>query len=444
MKDKDLGVRVARLRRAAGLSQAELAGPKLSPSYISLLEAGKRTPSGDVVQYLADRLGCEVTDLLGAEARAGAGEIDLELKYAEMTALNGRPEAALADYERIQATIDRDEQPALWLAAETGIAQSLERVGRLEEAVVRYEVLRTASERSRDFVAGLPVTVALCRCYRELGDLSHAVTIAEDAVAEVERLNLAPTRPGIELLSTLVGLHCERGDLHRASYLAARAIEKADQVSDRKALGAVLWNASVAMHRNGRTADAVELIERALAIYSEGDDIRALARLRNAYAAVLLEFDEPDITLAEGLLRQSANALSDVGSDVDRAYCETAMARVKLRSGDPEAAVRHAEGALGLLGPLHRLQSARTLLVLAAARLSQGDHAAAREAYERSALMLEASAAGRQAAAAWAELAEIMEATGQPERAIWAYRQGMRCLGQQGRILPAGSLLPRA
>ncbi|WP_457032274.1 helix-turn-helix domain-containing protein [Kitasatospora sp. P5_F3] len=443
MKDKALGVRVAQLRRAAGLSQAELAGPKLSPSYVSLLEAGKRTPSTDVVQYLATRLDCEVGELLGPEAQTGPKDLELELKYAEMTALNGEPEAALASYERVQDTIDREEQPALWLAAETGIANSLERLGRLEEAVARFEGLRAASARSRDLVAGLPVVVALCRCYRELGDLSHAIAIAEEAMEKLERVNLAPTRLGVELLSTLVGLHCERGDLHRASYLASRAIEKANQVSDRKALGAALWNASVAMHRNGQTADAIELIKQALAIYSEGDDIRALARLRNAYAAVLLEFEEPDIELAEGLLTQSASALSDVGSDIDVAYCETALARVNLRSGDLESSIEHAERALGLLGPLHRLQSARTLLVLAAARLSQGNHAEARDAYERSALMLEASAAGRQAAGAWAELAEIMEATGQSERAIWAYRQGMRCLGQQGRILPAGSLLPR-
>jgi transcriptional regulator with XRE-family HTH domain len=444
VKDKALGARVAQLRRAAGLSQAELAGSKLSPSYISLLEAGKRIPSADVLQYLAERLDCEVTDLPGMEQQVDVKDIELELKYAEMTALNGSPEAALAAYRRIQDTVDRKEQRALWLTAEAGIANMLERLGRLEEAVAHYEGLRTASTRAQDFTAGLPVVVALCRCYRELGDLSHAIAIAEETAAELERLDLAPTTLGIELLSTLVGLHCERGDLHRASYLAERAIEKAGQVSDRKALGAALWNASVAMHRNGRTADAIALIEQALAIYSEGDDLRALARLRNAYAAVLLEFEEPDTALAERLLTQSVGDLSDVGSDIDIAYAETALARVNLRSGDLAASVGHAEKALGLLGPLHRLQSARTLLVLAAARLSQGDQAAAKEAYERSALMLEASEAGRQAAAAWADLAEILEATGQPERAIWAYRQGMRCMGQQGRMLPTGGLLNRS
>ncbi|MER8187557.1 helix-turn-helix domain-containing protein [Kitasatospora sp. NPDC094015] len=440
MSDKALGIRAAQLRRAAGLSQAELAGTKLSPSYISLLEAGKRTPSLDVVQYLAARLGCEPAELLGTEPEAGTEDLELELRYAEMTALNGEPEAALAAYEQVQGTVDREERPALWLAAESGIAHTLERLGRLEEAVARFEGLRTAAARSPDFVAGLPIVVALCRCYRELGDLSHAIAVAEEAVEELDRLDLAPTRLGVELLSTLVGIHCERGDLHRAGYLAAKAIEQAGRVSDRKALGAALWNASVTMHRSGRTADAIGLIEQALAIYAEGDDARALARLRNAYAAVLLEFEEPDVALAERLLTQSASALSDVGSDIDVAYCETALARVALRSRRPEDCVEHAERALGLLGPGHRLQSARTLLVLAAARIFQGEHTAAREAYERSALMLEASEAGRQAASAWAELAEILEASGQPERAIWAYRQGMRCMGQQSRILPKVSV----
>ena len=54
----EFGERLRQLRRAAGLSQTQLAGEDLSPSYVSLLETGKRQPSPDVVQTLALRLGC--------------------------------------------------------------------------------------------------------------------------------------------------------------------------------------------------------------------------------------------------------------------------------------------------------------------------------------------------------------------------------------------------
>ncbi|WTL69982.1 helix-turn-helix transcriptional regulator (plasmid) [Streptosporangium sp. NBC_01495] len=52
-----LGQRVRYLRRRWGMSQAELAGTELSDSYVSLIETGKRVPTREVIQLLADRLG---------------------------------------------------------------------------------------------------------------------------------------------------------------------------------------------------------------------------------------------------------------------------------------------------------------------------------------------------------------------------------------------------
>ncbi|GAA2628255.1 hypothetical protein GCM10010307_17960 [Streptomyces vastus] len=53
----EFGRRMRELRRHAGMSQADLAGPELSASYVSLLESGKRVPSPEVVAALAERLG---------------------------------------------------------------------------------------------------------------------------------------------------------------------------------------------------------------------------------------------------------------------------------------------------------------------------------------------------------------------------------------------------
>ncbi|MFI9275840.1 helix-turn-helix domain-containing protein [Kitasatospora sp. NPDC052896] len=430
-----LGSRIRQLRRAAGMSQADLAGGDLSSSYVSLLEAGKRNPSSAVLEQLAERLSCDPANLLSFVERAQTGDLEVELHYAEMTLRTGDAAGALRAYQELQGKAAASGEQEIAEAAELGVAKALEHSGQLEEAVVRYEALRTAARQASSRSSQLAVVVALCRCYRELGDLSYAIDLAETTLAQVQDLNLAPTVVGMELVSTLVGLHYERGDLHRAAYLASVGIEQAKEVSDPKALGAVYWNASVAAHSNGRSGDALMLIRRALAIYSEGDNHRALARLRNAYAAVLLQTDAPDVDTAKGLLRQSADVLASQGSSVDIAYCETAMARAELLSGHPEAAIGHARRALDLLGPKHRLETARTLLVLAAAHLEQGDEEAARLAYERGALTLEASEAGRQAAFAWAELAEVLERSGQEERAVWAYRQGMRCMGRRGSLV---------
>jgi tetratricopeptide (TPR) repeat protein len=346
-----------------------------------------------------------------------------------MALKNGDRETALSSFRSVQEKAPKAEHPDIWYRAESGVARCLELSGRLEEAVEHYEGLRRDSLRFPDRVSSLAHVVPLCRCYRELGDLSHAIGLAESALNELDALGIPPTLHCVEIASTLVGLYYERGDLSRAAYLASQTIERAQGIEDRRALGAVYWNASVVMSQQGRRADALLLIERALAIYSEGDDERALARLRNAYAGLLLKADQPDARTAKKLLDQAAQSLAKSGNNVDLAYCETSMARAHLVLGDLDAAVERATHALELLGPQHRLQSARALTALAAAHLARGDQKEAQAACERGALMLEASEAGRQAGLAWGELAEMLEECGEYERALHAYREGMRCMG---------------
>src|SRR5918912_1422768 len=78
------GERLKTLRRAAGLSQTELAGDGISPSYVSLLEAGRRTPSPAVAALLAAKLGCSTNELLDGEPSEHERRIQLELAYAEL------------------------------------------------------------------------------------------------------------------------------------------------------------------------------------------------------------------------------------------------------------------------------------------------------------------------------------------------------------------------
>ena len=64
-----LGGNIARLRRAAGMSQEELAARAgLSQSFVSNLERGRRrSAQAEAVQALARALGVTVEELLGGD-----------------------------------------------------------------------------------------------------------------------------------------------------------------------------------------------------------------------------------------------------------------------------------------------------------------------------------------------------------------------------------------
>lgn len=58
-----IGDRIKEIRLWLGISQRQLAGTKLTRSYISIIEAGKANPSDIILQYIAEKLGVTVCDL---------------------------------------------------------------------------------------------------------------------------------------------------------------------------------------------------------------------------------------------------------------------------------------------------------------------------------------------------------------------------------------------
>src|ERR671926_1007557 len=100
--------RLKALRRSAGLSQTELAGDGISPSYVSLLESGRRTPSPGVAALLAAKLGCSVSQLLEGEPSERERRMQLELAYAELAL---RHEGSVDAIGRLSTLLAEEDLP---------------------------------------------------------------------------------------------------------------------------------------------------------------------------------------------------------------------------------------------------------------------------------------------------------------------------------------------
>src|SRR3569833_2505938 len=83
-----------------GLSQAQLALPELSDSYVSLIESGKRIPTPDVVRLLARKLGCSASYLASGIDEEAQDRMRETLEYAEIALQNGDNLASLPEYAR--------------------------------------------------------------------------------------------------------------------------------------------------------------------------------------------------------------------------------------------------------------------------------------------------------------------------------------------------------
>ena len=394
------GERLRRLRREAGLTQRQLAGSDLHPSYVSLLEAGHRTPTADVLAVLAARLGVSTRDLSGD----GVPGLEAPLALAEAALGLGRPAEAVDLLSPFSAAWSSDAIVAdpLLVRAALGHATALERVGRLDDAVRVLERLRAL-------------------------DVQAPGRVGERALARLGPLTSPSVVAHVELVSTLAGAYAERGDLLRSASILDDLIARTD--GDPEAQAKACWNAAIAATERGRSADGLLLAEQGTALLSTAPDPRGQARLRITLAWVLLAQSPPDAARARAVLREALPLLRQYDGGLSLASAEAELARCELVLGRPDVARRHSTSALRRLAPEHRIERARCLAVLGSALLAAGDREAGMIALDESAQALEGAQAPRQAAVVWRSLADAHRDAGDLARAFDAAQRALAAAG---------------
>ena len=429
--DRQFGQRIRDRRREFGLSQADLAGDHLSASYVSLLEAGKRTPTREIVAALADVLDCPPDYLLHGYDAALSEKFHLGVRYAELAIRNGEAADALDQLDALLHNV-ANAPTDLVSAARRQRAQALESVGRLGDAIDELEALDAQAQADSRVEDHVQLTIDLVRCYQEAGDVSHALDLGAGVLRTISSMGLNGTDTHAELVSTVIGAYYVRGDLVTAGRLAQTALREVEQRGSKRARAAVCWNASLVAEAADDTSAAIMLAERALALYADGDDERSLARLRVAYGWLLLRTAPPQPKLARDVLLTAHTSLADVGSSTDIAYCETELARASLLLGRPKAALSYAENAAARLSGEAQIEGAYVHLVRGGALLALGLRDEAVAQYRHAASALAALDVARLAAAAWRELADAFTRLELFQDAALAYQQALSEVGVRG------------
>jgi len=432
-----LGSRVREARLALGLAQSDLAGDGLSTSYVSLIESGRRQPAGEAVRVLAERLGVDVEYLRTGVKPDDAVQDRTDLAFARLALADGRPAEALAVARGLVARAPARLSNRDAFDAELVLATAHERLGRTRDAVRVLERLRRHAEEPQADLPWLPVVVALCRCYRDAGDLARAVDLAEGALARCQRLGIQGLDAHVQLVSTVAGVYADRGDLLRASQLLDDLLEavKGQGTQER---GYAYWNAAMTAAEAGDRGEALRLIERAAALIADGNDDRNHARLKVARAWIMLNQPSPDGIAARTLLREALPQLRQHAGREAVAKAETELARAELILGRPAVAARHARKALSRLTSEQPLSTARAHAALAGTLIATGAGAAATEELARAAHLLAQAQAPRQAAALWRQLAQAHKDLGDHVAALNALESALDVVGIQVERLRPG------
>jgi transcriptional regulator with XRE-family HTH domain len=425
-----VGERIKTIRRQRGLSQAQLAHPELSDSYVSLIESGKRTPTPAVLELLAQKLDCSLTYLVNGVTAEQMEELEVGLRFAGLALENGD----LAEARRRYAELIEDKSlsglATLRQDAQYGYALASEACGDLPEAITVLNTLRESDGGAQTPERRIQIAIALCRCYREIGDFQAAVSVGEDMTG-IATASPAWNDDLIELGSTLLSVYIERGDLLRARQFASELLAAAEVLGTPRAIVAACWNAAMTAEEVGSGEEAMSLIERALAVHSENGEPRNLARLRNAYAKVLLRVRPAEALAAKELSMRALEELTaSAAGTTGIATCELNIARAEMILSRPDEAADHARRALDLAADgTSNAVLADAQLVLGQARwLQRRDEEALAElvAAEESLQRLPGT---RKTAEGWQTVAETLSRLGEDDRSVAAYKQALASVG---------------
>jgi transcriptional regulator with XRE-family HTH domain len=409
-----IGARLKRLRVARGFSQRDLSSPGVSYAYISRIEAGARTPSVKALRKLAQKLGVSVEYL---ETGRDIREIDdRELKLADAE-LQLRLEADTAPAEQkleevlAEASAAGDRVSASRAAIGLGLAAAhrgnhLDAVERLE-AALEYE--RVAPHLRPDVYTGL------AQSYAALGAADRAARLLEQCLAEVTESTPEDVTLMVRYATFLSYALTDEGEYDRASEVVHDALGRAGDSSDGYTRVRLYWSLARMAAIEGRSAEALTQIRKAIALLEATDDTLTLARGYLLSAGIDSQEGRAEATRKQ--LEIAARLLGPAPEPADLGMLRIGQSRLATLEGDGARAVESARDALAILGDFNGGELGQACWALARGLALEGEADAAIETYRRAVDLLTVHGRRHNAGMASLDWASLLHEQGRGDEA---------------------------
>ncbi|GAC1486280.1 MAG: hypothetical protein NVS2B15_00420 [Pseudarthrobacter sp.] len=281
-------LRAERLER--GLTQAELGKDLYSPSYISLLETGRREPTAEVIEELARRLELAPKALEAWSQPISVSDAEYVLAglYARQ-AWDLRDYPLAADHAATAARIALEgRNTSAWWNMTYMQAECLLKHGDLEDCQRIIERLIEHPMAKESVGLGVRARQMLAAVLQRQGQLSAAVDEALEAMKLSKQLPPSSTII-VGALRVLIGALAESGRLDEAWRYCQLLTQQVDEQTMPQLTGEVAWVVGNVAFMRHDYAEGVREHERAAKLLSPANDIQLWARFNKASAAVRLQ-----------------------------------------------------------------------------------------------------------------------------------------------------------
>jgi tetratricopeptide (TPR) repeat protein len=270
------------------------------------------------------------------------------------------------------------------------------------------------------------VYATLGQAYASLGAADRAVAIFEDALQQ--SIDAAPDDVSVHVrfASLLSYALSDAGDHERAASVVQEALDRARDDADPHNRIRLYWSIARADAIEGRSAEALHYMRKAMSLLEATDNTTQLARGYLLSAGITSR--ERRAAETRDHLRQAKLLLGPSPESLDLGMLRVGQSRLAALEGDGDTAVTRARQALDILGDFYGDSQGAAVAALAEGLALQGDTVGANDAFRRAVDLLTVHGRRHDAAESCVRWAEMLEAAGRTEDAARA-RQRAADLG---------------
>ena len=430
-----VGTNIREVRTKLGMTQAQLAAPEFSISYISAIERGKIRPSLKALSILARRLDVPLTFLLegspagAAEARAvgyspaDAGpdqKIDVDLLQAHVLIQQGsyrQAEQLLAPIQPERITTDQVYQ-LFFLRGQIHLGAN-----EYQEAVVDLRAAVTQGEGLNDVESIERARNLLGKAYFLLYNYTLAMENHLRCNNAIDTGAINDPVFSLDVYSNLANDYFRLGELEKAVSYYHRALDLFEGLErDSLSFARKYMEISQQYKNIGKLTIARDYAMRSLALYEMRDEQR-LVGITHQHLGKTLE-KQNDLDQAEQEYRRAIAIERELNDPVAASTCHTSLAELLLKRGNVQEAEQEAQEALNFARLSGDAQTqGQALIALAQLRHHTGDFQAADELFSQALELLDASHAHEIAASAYFRFANLLEERGEVQRSLNAIKK---------------------
>jgi len=430
-----VGTNIREVRTRLSLTQAQLAAPEFSISYISAIERGKIRPSLKALSILAKRLDVPLTFLLegspagAAEARAvgyspadsGPDQrIDVELLQANVLIHQHafkEAEQLLAPIQPERITIDQAYRLFLLRGQiHLGVNEFQEAVVDLRSAVSQGEGMNDIEyiERARNLLG---------KAYFSLYNYTLAMENHQRSNTAIENGYINDPLFALDVYSNLANDYFRLGDLEKAVTFYHRALAALEEMNrDSRGFAQKYMEISLSYKAADKPTMARDYAMRSLALYEMRDEQRIVGLTHQRLGKALER--QNDFDGAEAEYKRAITIERELDDEISVSVCLTSLAELLLKRGSVKEARREAQEALKFARSSKDAQTqGQALMTLAQIEHQSGDFEAADKLFAQALEQLDASDAHEIAASAYFRFANLLEQRGDVQGSLNAIKK---------------------